>query len=160
MSIRRMNGKDLKYQGFADFDDPRRAIETGKHTTIEAFEYTMKRSARHGVSVYGWMWVEYRENESKGVLDINPVRIHEAIPRCQKPWQDAKRRALAEQPLLPPMYSEADCCAKSTHCIDEHQKTVRHFRYWCLKFPELAMRAWPWMKDLLAEEALTCQPKE
>jgi len=157
--MKRMNKKDLKYQGFADFDDPHRAIETGRHTTLEAHEHQMKRSARHGRSPYGWMWVEWSEvpGDKRGPFTI--TLVHEAIARCQKPWQDAKRRAMKERELLPPSGSEAPCCAKAAHCVNEHQKTVRHFRYWCLEFPELAVRAWPWLKELIAEEVLTCEER-
>jgi hypothetical protein len=155
-----MNGKELKFHGYADFDDPHRVVQTGRHTTVEAFEAQMKRSARHGVSVYGWMWCEEKVQICGGVSPVRfETRIFEAIPRCQKPWQDAKRRALKEQPLLPPIHSEADCCLKAAHCVEEHQQTVRHFRYWCLKFPELAVRAWPWIKELIAEDVLTCNER-
>lgn len=160
MSIRRMNGKPLKYHGFADFDDPRRAIGIGHHTSLEAFEGAMRRGTIGGRCLYGWVWVEYREGEEKGVLNVNPIIIHEGIMTPHRAWKTARHRAVREQTILVPFETEAECCATAAGYIEVHQKTVRHFRYWCMKFPELTLRAFPWMKELLAEETLTCQERE
>jgi hypothetical protein len=155
--VTKMNGKDLKYQGYADFDDPNRAFETGKHTTIEAFDARMQRASRHRVSSYGWAWLEWKELQADGVTSV--TRIHEPILIPFKPWVEAKRRAMKERPIMTPSLGYADCCVKQAHCLDEHQKTTRHFRYWCLQFPELAVQAWPWTKELIAEEVLTCRER-
>lgn len=160
MVMKRMNKKDLKYQGFADFDDPHRGITTGRHTTLEAHAAQMKRSARHGRSPYGWVWAEYQEATEEGIRPIVTVnRLIEVVLRPHREWSAARIRALAENELIVTMTSHADCCLKMTHCIDDHIRTARHFKYWCLQFPELAVRTWPWLKDLIAEEVLTCEQR-
>jgi hypothetical protein len=145
--IERMNGKELKYMGYCDFDDPTRAVTTGRHTSIEPWQQAMKRGDVHGRALYGWVWVEYREGDK--------TRIEEFVLRSQRQWGVARIRAEKEHNGLATMQSYAACCMRLNYVMDDHLKTVRHFRYWCLEYPELAVSMWPWMKDLLAEEALT-----
>jgi len=160
MTIKKMNGKDLIYQGFADFDDPNKAFETGKHTALEPFEAAMKRSARHGVSVYGWVWAEWSEERTCNLSAmVKKPRLTEVVLKPQRQWAMARVRAHQENELIVVLTSHAKCCIRMIHCMEDHQKTARHFRYWCLQFPELAVRAWPWIKELIAEEVLTCEER-
>lgn len=140
--------------GYADFDDPKRAITTGRHTSIETWEDTCKRSS-HGRALYGWMWVEYQEDLVGKLVPARQRRIKEIVLRCQRPWSLARIQAEKEHGGIVAMVSYAACCERLNYVLDDHLKTVRHFRYWCLQFPELALRAWPWMKDLMAEAILT-----
>lgn len=156
--IKSMNGKPLIYEGFADFDDPHRALEIGKHTTLEAFEAKMRRSCRHGVSVYGWVWVEYSEERTADLPRIvKKVKIFEPILPPFRMWVEAKRRAQKERSILSPALSWADCCMRQIHCQEDHQLTARHFRYWCLQNQVQAVDTWPWLKETIAEEVLTCR---
>jgi len=150
-----MNGKPLLYRGMADFDDPRRALDIGRHTTIEAFEGAMKKASRGGVSLYGWVWAEYDEVPADKRAPFTITRIHEPILIPFRPWVEAKRRALIERPILFPACGWANCCEKQKdEMTEEHQKTARHFRYWCLQFQDLAIATWPWIKETIAEEVL------
>lgn len=158
--VTKMNGKPLIYTAFADFDDPNRATEVSKHTSLEAFEASKKKSCVSGVCVYGWVWAEYQEVPPDKRAPFTKTRIFEPTLLPFRPWIEAKRRAMKERPILNPMLQWADCCMKAVHSPDDHVRTARHFRYWCIQFPELAISAFPWIKEAIAEEVLTCPEKE
>jgi hypothetical protein len=159
MTITKMNGKPLLYQGFADFDDPMRAITTGRHTTIEAWEATMKRSACHGRALYGWVWAEYHEPNTTANPGGLKTRIVELVLRPQKAWADARIRANRENELIVVMTHYATCCTRLNYVMDDHLRTARHFRYWAMEHQEDAVMFWPWLRELIAEEVLTCSER-
>lgn len=154
MTISKMNGKKLIYMGMADFNDPLRSEQIGRHTTLETWTARMKRERRLG-SNYGWVWAEYTEERLETIPPIvSKPRLIELVLRSQEAWQFARRVAMRERPILSPVIGHADCCLKMTHCIEDHVKTTRHFRYWAIQYPELALRTWPWLKELIAEDVL------
>lgn len=158
VAITKMNGKKLIYSGMADFNDPLKAIPTGRHTTLEAWDARMKRASRKE-AIYGWVWVEYTEERLETIPPIvSKPRLVELVLKSQEAWQFARRVAMRERPILSPVIGHADCCLKMVHCIEDHVKTTRHFRYWALQWPELALRTWPWLKELIAEDVL-CQSR-
>lgn len=151
-----MNGKPLIYRGFADFNEPERATEISKHTTFETFEASQKRLGVHGQATYGWLWAEYTEERLDELPNIvKKPRLRELILRPHREWDRARIQARKENELVAIMTSYAACCLKMTHCLEDHHRTARHFRYWVLEYQGLALKTWPWLKNLIAEEVLT-----
>lgn len=154
MAIKKMNGKDLKYQGFCDFDDPFRWVATGRHTEIAPWQRQMKRAVRQGWSLYGWVWIEWPEYGVPGTFAVKG-RLEELVLRPQQRWADAKERAFREFETASILVGDAACCLKLVHCGEDHKKTVRHFFYWVMDNQASALDLWPWMRELIAEEVLT-----
>lgn len=155
--LKRMNGLPLTYTAFADFNDSwRSSTEIGKHTSFEAFEASKLRLGPNARKTYGWMWVEYCEERIDPLPNIvKKPRLRELILPEQREWHRARIQAKKENELLAVLIGYASCCLKMTHCIDDHQMTTRHFRYWALEYQPHALKAFPWLKNMIAEEVLT-----
>lgn len=152
-----MNGLPLIYTGYADFNEPERSTtDTGKHTTFEAFEASKTRLSVYARKLYGWMWAEYNEDRTDTLPQIvKKPRLRELILPHQREWHRARIQASKENALMAVLIGYARCCQKQTHCIDDHQMTTRHFRYWALEYQPHALKSFPWLKNLIAEEVLT-----
>jgi hypothetical protein len=143
MRITKMMGKPLSFVLMCDFRDPSRRDAVSWHTSIETAEKAAMRTARGGVSPYGWLWAK----EVGGMETFKEI-----ILKSQKTWLAARDRAMASRNSFNFAQSSAPCCIYRT---DHHLGTVRHFWYWVLNKTGEALQLWPWLRDVIAADVLS-----
>lgn len=145
--VSRMNGQTLRFESFMDYGKPTERRSVGKHISVETAA-KMFRRFRLDLD-YGWCWVE-------PFSDVG-FTLQEIILKHHRPWDEARVRAFVEWKYKGPnpILSRADCCVTAGAWLNEHQRTTRHFRYWCLEMRPRALGNWPWLREVMAEEVLS-----
>jgi hypothetical protein len=137
-----MNGEPLSYVSYGDLGEPGRRERIGAHVSIATATRMLERTVYRGRPLYGWTWIERRDSDAI---------LREVILKPHRVWQRAYARTDAGSAVN--LYNEVSCCRNGT--VGNHYTTVRHFRYWCLDKHEEAVVAWPWIRNLIAEEVLS-----